>query len=121
VCTLAILEQHNHKKITTHKLRIYPGNPNRKTNVLLASSRLFIIQQWASYRLYGSSLCSSVSYGKPLYIIHSQRTPFSLWGYMMYNVESIGRITGRSGVPNTSTYLQSASPSFVYLFVFSPN
>jgi hypothetical protein len=61
------------------KLKIYLGNPNGKTNILLASSRLFIIQWWENYRFSGSSLCSLVTSGQLLLTIHNQRTPLSVW------------------------------------------
>jgi len=65
----AIVSTHrkrNSNTINTHtNLIIYLGNLNWKTNILLASIKLFIIQQWESYGLCISSLYSSMIYGQP--------------------------------------------------------
>jgi hypothetical protein len=80
---------------------------------------LLFIQQWESYRIFGLSLCSLVTSGHPLSLIHDQRTHFPLWGNILYQTASTERLDGRSSVPDASTSLQLVTPSFLFV-LFSP-
>jgi hypothetical protein len=99
----------------TSNSQIYPRNPNGKTNIQLALTKLFIIQQCAGYRLSSSSSCST--WKSRQHFLHSQpKNPSSFVGKWYIGGWLSWGIAGRSS-PQPFNFPKLVSPLLSFLLL----